>query len=268
MTYLDGIVAAHRARAAADPRSRSEALDAAHRAPDPRPFRQALGAASGIALIAEVKRRSPSRGDLVPGLDPGALAGRYEAGGATCLSVLTDEPHFGGSPDDLRAARSAVGLPVLRKDFTVDEIDICDARLMGADAVLLIVAALDDGELGGFAQLASELGLGALVEVHDAAEVDRAMAAGADLVGVNQRDLMTFSVDTERALDLADLLPAGVVRVAESGVTGPADVARLALAGYDAVLVGEALVTSRDPAAAAADLVAAGTGRSGVSGDR
>lgn len=174
--------------------------------------------------------------------------------------MLTDGPHFGGDPADLAAARAAVGLPVLRKDFTVAEADVCDARLMGADAVLLIVAALDDAELSSLRQLATHLDLAALVEVHDEAEVERALAAGADLVGVNQRDLMTFSVDAHRALDLAARLPAGVVRVAESGITGREDVAVLADVGYDAVLVGEALVTSGDPEGEARALVAAGAG--------
>ena len=261
-TYLDGIVAAHRERAAADGRSVDALLDQARQTPSPRPFREALAATNGVALIAEIKRRSPSKGDLAPGLDPATLAGQYEAGGASCLSVLTDQDHFGGSPEDLAAARAAVAIPVLRKDFTVSEADVCDARIMGADAVLLIVAALDDGELAAFAQLAVALDLAALVEVHDHAEVDRALAVGADLVGVNQRDLMTFAVDTNRAADLASVLPTGVVRVAESGITGPDDVALLADAGYDAVLVGENLVTSGDPEAAAAGLVAAATGRS------
>ena len=261
MTYLDGIVAVHRERVAADGRSRAKVLEQARRSGAPRPFRAALAARTGLALIAEVKRRSPSKGDLAPELDPAALARRYEAGGATCLSVLTDGPHFGGSSDDLAAARAAVAVPVLRKDFTVDEVDVCDARLMGADAVLLIVAALDDAELRAFTQLAAELDLAALVEVHDAAEVERALHAGADLIGVNQRDLMTFAVDTHRALDLAAVLPAGVVRVAESGIKGPQDVFALAEGGYDAVLVGESLVTSGDAEAAAARLVAAGTGR-------
>jgi indole-3-glycerol phosphate synthase len=262
MTYLDGIVAWHRERAAADERSVDALVEQARRTDEPRPFRQALAAATGVALIAEVKRRSPSKGDLAPGLDPATLAGQYEAGGASCLSVLTDEPHFGGSEEDLQAARKAIGLPVLRKDFTVCETDVCDARLMGADAVLLIVAALDDAELQSFRQLATELDLSALVEVHDQAEVDRALAAGADLVGVNQRDLMTFSVDTQRAVDLAAVLPAGVVRVAESGITGPDDLPPLVEAGYDAVLVGENLVTSGDPRGAAEALVGAASGRS------
>jgi indole-3-glycerol phosphate synthase len=268
MTYLDSIVAAHRQRAAADIRSTDDLLEAARATPAPRPFRSALARATGVALIAEVKRRSPSKGDLAPGLDAAALAGQYEAGGAACLSVLTDEPHFGGSADDLVAARAAVGIPVLRKDFTVSEADVCEARLMGADAVLLIVAALDDAELTAFAQLATELALAAVVEVHDRAEADRALAAGADLVGVNQRDLLTFSVDTNRAVDLAAHLPAGVVRVAESGITGPDDVMTLAAAGYDAVLVGETLVTAPDPGRAAADLVAAGTGHRPTASDR
>lgn len=267
MTYLDAIIAAHRERAGADVRSRPQALEAARRASVPRPFRSALAATTGVALIAEVKRRSPSKGDLAPGLDPAHVAGQYESGGAACVSVLTDGPHFGGSPEDLGAARAAIEVPVLRKDFTVDEIDVCDARLMGADAVLLIVAALDDAELTAFGQLAAELDLAALVEVHDAAELERALDAGADLVGVNQRDLQTFAVDTGRALDLVARLPAGVVRVAESGITGPHDVEVLAGAGYDAVLVGETLVTSGDPAGAAAALVAAGTGRGALSGD-
>jgi indole-3-glycerol phosphate synthase len=150
---------------------------------------------------------------------------------------------------------------VLRKDFTVSEADVCDARLMGADAVLLIVAALDDGELAAFRALAAELGLAAVIEVHDQREAERALTAGADLVGVNQRDLTTFDVDPRRAVDVAAHLPAGVVRVAESGIGGPADLPALAEAGYDAVLVGESLVTAPDPQAAAAALVAAGTGR-------
>jgi indole-3-glycerol phosphate synthase len=262
VTYLDGIVAAHRERSAADPRPTAALVEEARATPAPRGFRDALAAANGVALIAEVKRRSPSKGDLAPDLDPATVAARYEAGGAACLSVLTDEDHFGGSAADLAAARGAVGLPVLRKDFTVSDNDVADARRMGADAVLLIVAALDDAELAAFAQLAAELDLSALVEVHDRAEVERALAVGADLVGVNQRDLMTFAVDTNRAVDLAGELPAGVVRVAESGIAGPDDVRVLVDAGYDAILVGETLVTAPDTAAATAELVAAGGGSS------
>ena len=225
--------------------------------PPTRGFRQALVDASSsgdLAVIAEIKRRSPSKGDLFADLDPVALARDYADGGAACLSVLTDVQHFGGSVDDLVAARDACSLPVLRKDFTVSARDVCDARLMGADCVLLIAAALDDAELRSFLALAREIGLDALVEIHDEPELERAIAAGADLIGVNQRDLVTFAVDTARAVRMAPLMPAGVVRVAESGITGPVDAAVLARAGYHAVLVGEHLVTSGDPRSGVADL--------------
>ncbi len=183
------------------------------------------------------------------------VAADYEAGGAACLSVLTDQEFFGGSPADLRAARSACALPVLRKDFTVGALDVCDARAMGADAVLLIVAALDDTELASLLELARIPRLDALVEVHDDAELDRALAAGADLVGVNQRDLRTFEVDHERALRLASRLPDGIVAVAESGIRDAGDVRRLAAAGYDAVLVGETLVGASDREAAVSGML-------------
>ena len=215
-----------------------------------RGFRAALEmvAASGdIAVISEIKRRSPSKGDLAPGLDPVELAQQYERGGAVCLSVLTDVDFFGGSIEDLVVARAACTLPVLRKDFTVSARDVCDARIMGADCVLLIAAALDQAELESFLKLAHAIGFDALVEIHDEAELDRAVAAGADLIGVNQRDLVTFAVDTDRAVRMAPQMPTGVVRVAESCITGPADAAVLAGAGYHAVLVGEHLVTSGDP---------------------
>jgi indole-3-glycerol phosphate synthase len=207
-----------------------------------------------VAVIAEVKRRSPSKGDLAVDLDAASLAAAYERGGASCLSVLTDVDFFGGSAGDLAAARAATMLPTLRKDFTVAASDVCDARVMGADAVLLIAAALDDAELADFHALAVELGLDALVEVHDEGELERAVAVGADLVGVNQRDLVTFEVDTARALRLAPLVPAGAVAVAESGIDGPAAAAELAAAGYHAVLVGESLVRSSDPATTVASL--------------
>jgi indole-3-glycerol phosphate synthase len=214
----------------------------------------ARGSSSTVAVIAEVKRRSPSKGDLAADLDPAALARDYAAGGASCLSVLTDDDHFGGSVADLQAARAAVALPVIRKDFTVAPRDVVDARLMGADCVLLIAAALDDAELADLHGLAVELGIDALVEVHDEGEIDRAMAVGATIVGVNQRDLVTFQVDTARAVRVGPMLPPGVVRVAESGITGPDDVVPLAAAGYHAVLVGEHLVRSGDPAKAVAGL--------------
>lgn len=249
-TYLDRILEAHRRRAAGDDRPLESLLDQARRLPPTRGFRQALLDADGLGVIAEVKRRSPSKGDLAPDLDPAHLARQYHSGGATCLSVLTDADFFGGSPQDLAAARDAVPLPVLRKDFTVSPHDVADARIMGADCVLLIVAALDDAELRDLLSLADELGLDALVEAHDEAEVQRAVAVGARLVGINQRDLVTFQVDTERAIRVVPSLPAGVVRVAESGIGGPGDAAVLHEAGYHAVLVGESLVRAGDPRAA------------------
>jgi indole-3-glycerol phosphate synthase len=181
---------------------------------------------------------------------PDVLAKEYVDGGARCLSVLTDAEFFGGSPADLIAARSVVDVPVLRKDFTVCAADVCDARLMGADAVLLIAAALDDAELSELHELAERIGLDALVEVHDEAELERALGAGATLVGVNQRDLVTFEVDTNRAVRVAGVIPDGIVKVAESGVRDGRDASRLRDAGYDAVLVGESLVTADDPGAA------------------
>lgn len=253
-TYLDRILAAHRATAAADDRDLGALRRAIDALPAARGFVAALEAADGLGVIAEVKRASPSKGDLHRDLDPAAVARSYAQGGATCLSVLTDADWFQGSADDLRAARGAVEVPVLRKDFTVCEADVLDARLMGADCVLLIAAALDDAELARLHALAIEVGLDVLVEVHDEPELERAMAVGARLVGVNQRDLVTFEVDTERAVRMAPLMPAGVVRVAESGVRGVADATVLAEAGYHAVLVGESLVTAGDHAAAVASL--------------
>jgi indole-3-glycerol phosphate synthase len=191
---------------------------------------------------------------LAPGLDPAALARAYEAGGAVGLSVLTDRDFFGGSPEDLMAARGATRLPVLRKDFTVGPADVLDARLMGADAVLLIAAALKPAALEELLELSKAVGLDPLVEVHDEAEAEVALAAGATVVGVNQRDLGTFEVDTARAERVVKVLPDSVARVAESGIGGRDDVRRLHLAGFDAVLVGESLVTSADPGAAVARL--------------
>jgi indole-3-glycerol phosphate synthase len=262
-TYLDKIVAAHRAAAAHDDRPLEGLLDDARAMPPARGFTRALrdGSRGGaLAVIAEVKRRSPSKGDIDAGLDPVLLARAYAGGGASCLSVLTDADFFGGSADDLAAASDAVALPVLRKDFTVSTRDVCDARLMGADAVLLIVAALDDRELADFHALAHEVGIDALVEVHDESELQRAAEVGATLIGVNQRDLVTFEVDTARAVRLAPLMPAKVVKVAESGIGSTVDARPLADAGYQAVLVGESLVRSADPAAAVAGLrtIAAG----------
>lgn len=274
MTYLDAIVAHHRRRAAADERSLSEAraaaetlraaVDSSHAAGNPSPGNPSPGSPTrdfvaalqgdSLAVIAEIKRRSPSRGALNETLDPRVMAERYAAGGAACLSVLTDEPHFGGSAADLQAARAATSVPVLRKDFTVSALDVVDAFAMGADAVLLIVAALSEDELATFHALALELGLAALVEVHDEVELRRALRVDPRLVGVNQRDLRTFQVDRERAVRVAGEIPDGVVGVAESGITGGADAARLAAAGYRAVLVGEHLVTSNDVEASLREL--------------
>jgi indole-3-glycerol phosphate synthase len=255
-TYLDRIVAHHRELARLDTRPLQGLLDSAKAQRPVRGFRAALAANSQLAVIAEIKRRSPSKGDLNVGLDPAELASKYESGGATCLSVLTDAEYFGGSAADLQVARQACSLPVLRKDFTVSERDVLDARIMGADCVLLIVAALTQPELTDFHTLAIEVGLDALVEVHDEAELDRALAVGSTLVGVNQRDLVTFQVDHDRARRMAALMPEAVVSIAESGVRGTADAAALRSAGYDALLVGESLVTAGDPAAAVAQLLA------------
>ncbi|MGA0878992.1 MAG: indole-3-glycerol phosphate synthase TrpC [Ilumatobacteraceae bacterium] len=250
-TYLDRILEAHRVEAGSDQRDLAALVQECEELPPARGFRERLrvDADSGLAVIAEIKRRSPSKGDLCAALDPSTLARSYEGGGASCLSVLTDREFFGGSPEDLQTARNAVSVPVLRKDFTVSERDVCDARLMGADCVLLIAAALDDVELGSFHHLARRIGLDVLVEIHDEAELERALMIGADLVGVNQRDLVTFEVDHERAVRMAALMPAGVVRVAESGVRDTGDARSLRAAGYHAVLVGESLVTSSNPEA-------------------
>jgi indole-3-glycerol phosphate synthase len=260
-TYLDRILDAHRAAASADDRSLDALVDEARSMPPARGFATALTASvatagpGGVAVIAEIKRRSPSKGALAVDLDPAALARSYEAGGAACLSVLTDVEFFGGSSGDLQAARAATALPVLRKDFTVSVLDVLDARLMGADGVLLIAAALSPRELHELHRVAVDVGLDVLVEVHDEPELDVALAAGATVIGVNQRDLVTFAVDHERAVRMAGAIPADAVKVAESGVRDAADAGSLAAAGYDAVLVGEALVTSGDPARAIRALI-------------
>ncbi len=220
-------------------------------------LRAAAERSDGVAVIAEIKRRSPSKGDLVPDLVAGPLAQAYERGGAACLSVLTDGVHFGGSSVDLMEARAATSRPVLRKDFTVWGGDLADARLMGADAVLLIVAALDQLQLVDFVALAADIGIGALVECHDEVEVERGLEAGATMIGVNQRDLTTFRVDSARAERLVGLLPESVLKVAESGIDGPKACRRLADAGFSAVLVGEHLVRAADPVAALRSLIEA-----------
>ena len=249
-TYLDKILDRHREVAAADRRPLDALVAEAKACAPTRGFRAALVGGDELRVISEIKRRSPSKGALNIDLDPADMARRYEAGGASCLSVLTDVEHFGGSVADLQVARAACSLPVLRKDFTVSTRDVCDARIMGADCVLLIAAALEPAELADFHALAIEIGLDVLVEIHDERELEHALAASANLVGVNQRDLITFQVDHERAVRMAGIIPDTAVKVAESGVRGPHDARSLRTAGYDAVLVGETLVTAPDPAAA------------------
>ena len=212
----------------------------------------------GVAVIAEVKRSSPSKGALAAIADPASLAGDYEAGGAAVISVLTEERRFGGSLEDLIAVRRAVDVPVLCKDFIVSSYQLWEARAHGADLALLIVAALDQSALVSLIERAQSLGLTPMVECHTAEEVRRAVDAGAGVIGVNARNLRTLEVDREVFKRVAPHIPSGVVRIAESGVRGPHDVIDYARAGADAVLVGESLVTGRDPRSAVADLVAAG----------
>jgi indole-3-glycerol phosphate synthase len=261
MSVLDDIVAGVRADLAGrqalvsedDLRAQVAAMPPAR---DPMPaFRS-----PGLSVIAEVKRRSPSKGDLADIPDPAELARAYADGGADAISVLTEERRFGGSLDDLRSVRAAVDTPLLRKDFIVTGYQVLEARAAGADLVLLIVAALDDETLAALHEQARSLGLTVLVEVHDEAEIARALAVGADLVGVNARNLKTLEVDPDTFGRLVGLLPDDVVKVAESGVSGPADAARYAAEGADVVLVGEALVKDGDPAAAVAALRKVGAG--------
>jgi indole-3-glycerol phosphate synthase len=240
---------------AGDDRAVEALVEEARACPPTRGFRDALAVGSGLAVIAEIKRRSPSKGVLNVDLDPADVARSYEMGGASCLSVLTDAEFFGGSPDDLAAARAATALPVLRKDFTVAPVDVADARLMGADAVLLIAAVLGRLELIDLHALANDLGIDVLFEVHDEPELEIALQCGARLIGVNQRDLMTFEVDHDRAARVAAAIPDGIVKVAESGIRDRDDAKRLDAAGYDAILVGETLVTSGDPSKAIRELL-------------
>jgi indole-3-glycerol phosphate synthase len=218
----------------------------------------ALAPADRVKIIAEVKRASPSRGSLAEIRDPAGLAVSYQTGGASAISVLTEQRRFGGSLDDLRDVRAAVEVPVLRKDFIGDPYQVLEARAAGADLVLLIVAALEQPVLAELYHLIGELGMTALVEAHSAAEVDRALEIGAQLVGVNARDLTTFQLDRELFGTLAGSIPSGVIRVAESAVTSPADVAHYREAGADVVLIGEALVTGDDPVTTLESFLAAG----------
>jgi indole-3-glycerol phosphate synthase len=235
----------------------AEVRAAACSSPAPRDFAAAL-VAPGLGVVAEIKRRSPARGDLRPDLDPMALGRSYETAGASALSVLTDEGYFRGSDDDLRAARAVVSLPVLRKDFTIDPYQVYEARALGADAVLLIVRSLPASLLGELLSLADELELAGLVEVHDEAELRSALQVGARLIGVNNRDLDTLALDPEVSFRLRPLIPSGVVCIAESGISTLELAERLAGARYDGILVGEALVTAADPGKLLQQLRAAG----------
>jgi indole-3-glycerol phosphate synthase len=228
-------------------RSLAETEAAALRQAAPIDALEALAPADRVKIIAEVKRASPSRGVLADIPDPAALAASYELGGASAISVLTEQRRFGGSLHDLEAVRASVGIPVLRKDFIADPYQVLEARASGADIVLLIVAALDQPTLRELYDLVTQLGMTALVEAHDADEVSRALDIGAALVGINARDLRTFDLDQNLFGELAGQIPAGVIRVAESAVKSVEDVAHYRQAGADVVLVGEALVTGGDP---------------------
>ncbi|MGQ0850137.1 MAG: indole-3-glycerol phosphate synthase TrpC [Actinomycetota bacterium] len=250
---LERILDSTRSRLA-DLRSRRGAvMERAEGAPPPPSFEKAL-TVPGLAVIAEIKRRSPSRGDLAPLLDPLEQARRYAEGGADALSVLTEPVFFGGDPDDLSGAREASGLPVLRKDFVLEPLQVWEARALGASAILLIVAALSSKELAGLIDDAHQAGLDPLVEVHTSDEARLALDVGARLVGVNNRDLTTFEVDLATAEEIAPYLTGATLTVAESGIRHRDDAARMRAAGFDAVLVGEALVQSDDPARLVAEL--------------
>lgn len=211
---------------------------------------------TGPAIISEIKKASPSKGILSHDFQPAKIARAYEQGGAAALSVLTDEMFFQGSLADLQAARAAVGLPVLRKDFTIDPIQIIEAAAHGADAILLIAAVLSVEEMHHFRELAEQFKLAALVEVHDAAELDRAIESGAQIIGVNNRNLRTFEVTLETSLSLSAQIPDCAIKVSESGIHSADDVKLLRDAGFDAFLVGESLMKSSDPAAALGALIA------------
>ncbi len=247
MNILDRIVRTKRDEVAGLAPRLTSLRASAEAAVEPRDFFGALAGGDTVSLIAEVKRRSPGAGAIRTGLDPAELARSYATSGASALSVLTDSDYFGGSLADLEAAREASGLPALRKDFTIDPVQVYEARAGGADAVLLIVRILDDDRLRDLHALAAELGMGVLVETHTRGEVDRALNAGARILGVNNRDLSTFTTDLSVTLELMEGIPRGVVLVSESGIRTPEDVDRLGAAGVDGILVGETLLRAEDP---------------------
>ena len=259
MTVLDEIIDGVRADLA-ERQARVTLDELKERAARARDARNGVAAlrGEGVKVICEVKRSSPSKGPLASIADPAALAADYEAGGAAAISVLTEQRRFGGSLADLEAVRAKVDTPLLRKDFVVTSYQLWEARAYGADLVLLIVAALEQPVLESLVERAESIGLTALVEVHDEEEVTRAVDAGARVIGVNARNLKTLEVDRDTFARLAPEIPGHIVKVAESGVRGPHDLIAYAHDGADAVLVGESLVTGRDPRTAVADLVAAG----------
>lgn len=246
LSPLDRLVAAARDRAAALRTRRAEVEAEAGTAPAAPRWSSAFGTGS-VTVIAEIKRRSPSRGAIAPSLEVESHAGAYERGGAGAVSVLTEERDFGGSLEDLRRVRGTVGVPVLRKDFLVDPLQVYESRAAGASAVLLIVRILDDALLRDLLTLSRDLDLGVLVEVHEPGELERAIRAGADVVGVNSRDLGTFQVDVPAALRLLRAIPPGIVAVAESGLATRRDVEAAAVCGADAVLVGSSVAADPNP---------------------
>lgn len=236
-------------------RARARDLEVAARAAAPAPSWPAAFGGSEVSLVAEIKRRSPSVGDIAPDLEPAELAQAYMRAGAHAVSVLTEQVYFGGSLDDLRAVRERVGLPVLRKDFVIDPVQLYESRAAGASAVLLIVRAVERELLRELSALAQEIGLGRLVEVHDVAELDAALELSPETIGVNSRDLDTFAVDVDGMREVIREVPPGIPVVAESGLASRGDVERVAQWGADAVLVGSALAGARDPEALARQLV-------------
>jgi indole-3-glycerol phosphate synthase len=255
LTVLEQIIVRKRAELVAERATANLTALEEHRRPARRGFRKALAAARP-AIIAEIKKASPSAGVIAEEFDPAAIATGYQQGGATALSVLTDKQFFQGSLDDLVRARVATRLPVLRKDFTLDRYHLLQASAEGADAVLLIVAALDDEELQTLLAETRELQLDALVEVHDESELERALVVGADLIGVNNRNLKTLQVSLETSLRLARRMPPGILTVSESGIRSADDIRRLMGAGYQGFLIGESLMKQPDPGVALAQLIA------------
>ena len=251
---LERIVETKREEAAALSGQASSLRRACAEAPHPRDLEAALRGEGSVSLVAEVKRRSPGAGSIRPELDPARLARGYQAAGAAAISVLTDGPWFGGSLEDLAAVRDEVSIPVLRKDFTLEDEQVLEARAGGADGVLLIVRILDDIRLRGLRELAESLGMTALVEVHGQAELTRALGSGARVLGINNRDLADFSTSLDTTFALLPEIPEHCVIVSESGIHTPADVARLGSEGVHAVLVGEALLRHEDPAVPASEL--------------